>query len=270
MKYALVNGLREKAWPGGSGICPACDNQMIAKCGSIRIHHWAHRGESHCDPWWESETEWHRAWKDRFPTDWQEVVHSAENGEKHIADVKTDQGWVLEFQHSPIGPDERKAREAFYKKLVWIVDGARRKRDKSQFIKACEHGRMVVGQLNLSRIPIQEESALLRDWADSCVPVFFDFSGSENLGNSTLWCLIRVIDGMAYGGPFPRESFIKYHNPEAIKEQQAFSQLLSSLNAIISMATQRRQISPTDPRDVLLRQVERRYRERLKRKRRHF
>lgn len=45
-----------------------------------------------------------------------------ESGEKHIADVKTDSGWVLEFQHSNINPKERLSRNSFYPKLVWVVD----------------------------------------------------------------------------------------------------------------------------------------------------
>lgn len=53
--------------------------------------HWAHKGRLPCDPWWEPETEWHRMWKDYFPSQNQEVVHfDAATGEKHVADVKTD------------------------------------------------------------------------------------------------------------------------------------------------------------------------------------
>jgi hypothetical protein len=40
--------------------------------------------------------------------------------------VKTDFGVVLEFQHSPLHRDEREARENFYQKMVWVVDGLRR------------------------------------------------------------------------------------------------------------------------------------------------
>ena len=95
---------------------------MIAKCGEIKIWHWAHKSRRHCDHWWENETEWHRAWKGLFPDHWQEVVQEDENGVRHIADVKTDQGWVIEFQHSLIKPEERRSRDAFYSKLVWLVD----------------------------------------------------------------------------------------------------------------------------------------------------
>ena len=47
--------------------------------------------------------------------DWQEVVHVADDGEKHIADVKTPSGLVIEFQHSYIAPDEIMAAKAFTK-----------------------------------------------------------------------------------------------------------------------------------------------------------
>lgn len=112
MKFALVHGQRQEAKKGLRGTCPGCGSPVIAKCGEIRAGHWAHERKSDCDPWWENEGEWHRAWKDRFPDDWQEVPQYAENGEKHIADVKTADGYVLEFQHSPIKPEERRARES--------------------------------------------------------------------------------------------------------------------------------------------------------------
>lgn len=37
------------------------------------------------------------------------------------AEVKIEDGWVLEFQHSFLNPSERQARNDFYKKLVWII-----------------------------------------------------------------------------------------------------------------------------------------------------
>ena len=126
MKFALINGERREAEPSRMGECPSCGNPVVAKCGEVRIKHWAHKARARCDAWWETETEWHRAWKNQFPSEWQEVIHYAENGEKHIADVKTDQGWVIEFQHSHIKPDERGSREDFYGKLIWVVDGNRR------------------------------------------------------------------------------------------------------------------------------------------------
>lgn len=94
---------------------------MIAKCGGHRVWHWAHRGVRVCDPWWEPETEWHRAWKNEFPVDWQEVVHLAQSGEKYVADVRTQGGMVIEFQHSFLKVEERTARESFYRPMIWVV-----------------------------------------------------------------------------------------------------------------------------------------------------
>lgn len=74
MKFAVVEGERQEAQPGLSGKCPFCGDAMIAKCGQVRDRHWSHRGTRKCDPWWEPETEWHRAWKNQFPRDWQEFM----------------------------------------------------------------------------------------------------------------------------------------------------------------------------------------------------
>lgn len=133
MKFAIVNGERVTARPKLIGECPGCGSPMVSKCGDINVHHWAHQGKRKCDHWWENETEWHRHWKNQFPDSWQEIVHRADDGEKHISDVKTDFGWILEFQHSFLKVDERNSRNDFYENLIWIVDGLRRKRDLQQF-----------------------------------------------------------------------------------------------------------------------------------------
>lgn len=184
MKYALVNGERQEAQPKLPGKCICCDNPVIAKCGTVRVSHWAHRGM--CDPCWEGETEWHREWKGQFPKDWQEVIHFAENGEKHIADVKTDHGYVIEFQHSYIKPEERQSREFFYKKMIWIIDGTKRSRDKDKFIDVWEnHSLPLDVKVEVRRLfNYYAGCALLRDWLGSNVPVFFDF------GEDMLWGLL--------------------------------------------------------------------------------
>lgn len=124
MKYSLVNNIKTKPFKGGKGNCIYCGQQTIAKCGSIKIHHWAHKSLENCDPWWENETEWHRKWKNYFPENWQEIVHFDDvTREKHIADVKTDQNLIIEFQNSPISIEEVNSRESFYKNMIWIVNG---------------------------------------------------------------------------------------------------------------------------------------------------
>jgi competence protein CoiA len=142
MEFSLVNGQRHEAQPNLSGKCQVCDQPAVAKCGEVKIWHWAHKGRRTCDPWWENETDWHRAWKGKFPEDWQEVVHRADSGEKHVADVKTDQGWVIEFQHSYLRPEERRSRDA----LVWVVGGARRKGDYEKFLNALNNSRRVLAR----------------------------------------------------------------------------------------------------------------------------
>jgi competence protein CoiA len=124
MEFALVDGRRQRAKPKLAGTCPICGDPMLSKCGTKVLWHWAHYGRKYCDPWWENETEWHRSWKACFPEEWREQVHFDGKGEKHIADVKTPSGEVLEFQNSAMPTQELVAREQFYGKLLWIVNGA--------------------------------------------------------------------------------------------------------------------------------------------------
>lgn len=202
MKFALASEQRQAARPGLSAECPICRHPMIAKCGEHKAWHWAHRVDRRCDPWKENETQWHRDWKGQFPEDWQEIVQHAEDGEKHIADVKTRDGWVIEFQHSHIEPQERRARNAFYGKLMWVVNGARLKTDAAQFLNALQNGESVPAGLPTRRISL-DSCRLLKEWADSAV--FFDF------GEQALWWTLVSPNGRAYLRAFPRNAFIQIH-----------------------------------------------------------
>ena len=225
MKFALVNEERQEAQPNLSGKCPACGNPMIAKCGEVRMRHWAHKSLSLCDRWWESETEWHRNWKGQFPDHWQEIVHPADNGERHIADVRTDHGWVIEFQHSPIDPEERQARDAFYKKLVWVVDAARLEGDRARFDKALETGTRI-GQITW-RVHL-DDCRLLRQWAGSYGPIFFDFGGEM-----LWWLLARRPNEPAVIGLFPRSDFVAIHNGKAAQGARDFDELTKMLSEAV-------------------------------------
>lgn len=211
MKTALVDGQRREAEPSLSGLCPGCGSLMIPKCGERRIPHWAHRGERHCDHWWEPETDWHRGWKNNFPDDWQEIFHRAGNGEKHIADIKTAHGCVIEFQNSPIKPEERRAREAFYSPMVWVVNGLRLKLDKPRFLKALNSGTVVSSKPLVIRISL-DRCALFQTWSASRVAVFFDFGVLEGdilFEAPMLWRLLRKEpNGDAFLVPFPVANFI--------------------------------------------------------------
>lgn len=202
MKFALVADERKQAQPDLSGRCPGCDAPMVAKCGEVKTWHWAHQASRVCDSWWENETEWHRDWKDQFPLHWQEFVQRAENGERHIADVKTDGGWVIEFQYSYLRPDERRSRNAFYGKLVWVVNGVRRKTDQVQVANAWnEGGRVGEGEV-VRRVSFPDECRLLQEWADSHGPVFVDY------GDGVLWWLLRNPNGSMYLAKFTRAAFV--------------------------------------------------------------
>ncbi len=70
------------------------------------------------------ETPWHRNWKKAFPPSFREITFRDETlGQLHRADVYTPCGTTIEFQNSPICLDELKSREAFYPKLVWVLNG---------------------------------------------------------------------------------------------------------------------------------------------------
>ncbi len=230
MKFALVNGQRQEPQPNLSGECPGCGNPMVARCGEVRVWHWAHRGRRHCDSWWENETEWHRDWKGQFSVDWQEIVHHAEDGERHIADVRTGDDWVIEFQHSYIKPEERRSREAFYPKLVWVVDGLRRKRDEAGFHRAWEESVTPFGANAPVRQVWSQEGALLRDWAGSRAHVFFDLGDEQVLW----WLLPNANDINAYVTRISRAAFIETHRRTATKGPNDFDSFAEELIGLVA------------------------------------
>jgi len=234
MKFAIINNNRIEPTKGAKGYCPICGAELIAKCGEVKIHHWAHKGSRNCDPWWENETEWHRSWKNHFPLKWQEVIHNGKTGERHIADVKTDEDWVLEFQHSPITTQERHSRNIFYSKIVWIVNGLRLSRDITQFQNLLNSSRRIkYGNITIYRIGTPSEYRLLREWSSSNVSVFFDFQGSKEIQNSRLWLLIpTTLKNVAYLLPFSGANFIELHNKKGFNEM-AFD-ILPKLNTFLN------------------------------------
>ena len=124
MQYALLNGIKAEAIKGASGSCIGCGQKVIAKCGTIKIRHWAHAVAAKCDSWWENETIWHREWKENFPSSFREVnFFDNQLQEFHRADIHTAAGVTIELQNSPISLKELQSREAFYPKLIWVVNG---------------------------------------------------------------------------------------------------------------------------------------------------
>jgi competence CoiA-like predicted nuclease len=119
MLLANVDGERVQATPGQRAACPLCGAPVIAKCGLIKVWHWAHEDLGDCDPWAESETDWHLAWKMQMPR--VEIAMERE-GVKHRADAVAGNGTVIEFQHSSISGYDIVEREAFYRRMVWVFD----------------------------------------------------------------------------------------------------------------------------------------------------
>ena len=199
MKYAVLNNERIEPQKGiKNAICPICGELVVPKCGQIKMHHWSHQTTQNCDPWWESETEWHRHWKDNFAKECQEIVmHDDKTGEKHVADVKTRTGIVLEFQHSSMDTKEQYSREQFYKNMVWIVD-AKKYYDKfKQNIELLDHCKFNKNYFYMKIDSFElQKNCFPRRWLNSSVPVIFDFGINDDIEDDDynkqrkwLWCI---------------------------------------------------------------------------------
>lgn len=64
--------------PKGRGTCPCCAGLLIAKCGQINAHHWAHEACGDCD----ACGPWHLWWQGLVRREFVEVVKGP-----HRADV---------------------------------------------------------------------------------------------------------------------------------------------------------------------------------------
>ncbi|MCZ2129694.1 MAG: competence protein [Bacteroidia bacterium] len=222
MRFALINDNRVEAKPQLKGLCACCSKPVIVKCGTQKIWHWSHKNKTACDSWWEPETEWHRAWKSNYPTEWQEISSlDGTTGEKHIADVRTAHNLVIEFQHSHIDLQERTSRERFYKNMVWIVDGTRLKRDYPLFLKGRKNTFENTIFYNTDNPKIFRvdliDWCLPSAWLQSSVPVIFDFLGhglfdDEEGLRSPLYCLFPQVGRYARVAELSRNAFIKATN----------------------------------------------------------
>jgi competence protein CoiA len=260
MRYAILNGEKLEATKDGKGFCPSCSSELIPKCGNININHWAHKGERVCDPWWENETAWHRAWKSNFPKEWQEVVQFDDSGEKHIADIKTTGGWVLEFQHSFLKSDERQARTTFYKKIVWVVDGARRKTDIHQFQNVIEESDVICAKPIIRRVNFPEECRLLREWHDSTAWALFDF---QEANETRLWFLLPKItaSGNTYILSTSQVEFIDLHKNNQFDEIDRMVKLLLNNREQLNRINQHnRNLIKSRSFDLFMRNKTRRFR----------
>ena len=195
MQFAFVNNKRELASPGLTGVCQGCGESMMSKCGDVRIWHWSHLRKTVCDKWWERETLWHRNWKGLFSESWREKrITDSNTGEYHIADLCTPRELIIEFQHSSIARIDRLDREAFYKNMIWVVNGSRTEASYKRFVKGL--GNLKPTDQKNVFVTDKPNKVLPRAWSNSDIPIFFDFENTIEKNFSRikvqgyLWCLL--------------------------------------------------------------------------------
>lgn len=222
MFKALVNNIVVEATKGAKGKCPHCRSDMIAKCGDIYTHYWAHKNKDDCDSWHESETIWHYIWKKTFGLEYAEK-RITKGDIWHIADIKTKDGIILEFQNSPISIEDIEKREEFYgERMLWIINGEKFK--KNLTVKDYWEDQDYRELMSLPRPPKQWRRSTpeikkgengeffkwknpRKSWINVQRPVFLDFGDDS---------LFRVIEGMGTsqirGNYVSKKKFILKYN----------------------------------------------------------
>lgn len=217
MIYGFADqGSKIKATPKVQAVCPSCDGELIAKCGSVNIWHFAHKVQE-CDSWYEPESEWHLRWKDYAKPEHCEVIVG-----KHRADVLGSRGVVVELQNSSISAEKILERERHYGKMVWIVNA-------NDFAKRLNY----FHQINLNdRV---ESRAFFWDhprksWFVATKPVFLDLGECEiripvderwtyeyavnnkySLTNRRSTIISNGLDALICIKKFPKESYDRFH-----------------------------------------------------------
>ena len=192
MKYALLNGQYVTATPHQKGaVCPLCLSEMVARCGTINVHHWAHKKGAHCDAWCEPDSEWRHRWLDSFSGC--SVEQKLEKGkEKHLIDVQTELGTNILLRRGRIKEAELAKMEDFFPNLVWIVDVGSSQRAADQFKKLYQDDDISHSFDNVWETSMGDKG-LPSAWTSCRYPVFLDFSNAKDLPeyiSKYLWCLM--------------------------------------------------------------------------------
>ena len=256
MRYALIDGIRREATKGAKGQCLCCGADVIAKCGKIRIAHWAHKNNKEC-PYSKKEpkTQWHLDWQNNFPKEWQEVRCTDEQtGEVHIADIKTPNGLVVEFQHSAINSEERLSRERYHKNMIWVIDGTRLKYDFKRFSKNIENLQPFI--ISNSEIPFSlytvnwVDEILPPSWLSATVPLYFDFrpekiddseSDQQKSLRNLMWGFFRI-GKTIFAVSMPHNCFVDYIQKEVIRNIAQYAIPTLQKVQIIHMLQQKSQL----------------------------
>ena len=253
MEYALVNGEKTTAIHSAKGVCLCCGADVFAKCGPQRVWHWAHKNKEECNySNKEVKKQWHIDWQNQFPLDWREV-RCPEDNPIHIADIKTPDELVVEFQHSYISAGDRLAREQFHTNMIWVVDGTRLKYDFKRFTKNIENMQPFI--ISNSEIPFSlytvnwVDEILPKSWLSATVPLYFDFrpekiddseSDQQKSLRNLMWGFFRI-NQWVFAVSMPHDCFVEYIKQNKLKEiYQYAGQLIAN-----SIKTPQKQVPKT-------------------------
>lgn len=256
MRYALENGIKKEATKGAKGTCLCCGAEVIAKCGKIRIAHWAHKNNEECSySMKEPKTQWHWDWQNLFPKEWQEIrCIEEQTGEVHIADIKTPNGLVVEFQHSAINSEERLSRERYHKNMIWVIDGTRLKYDFKRFAENTGNLRLLIS--HNSEIPFslytvnRVDEILPPSWLSATVPLYFDFrpekiddseSDQQKSLRNLMWGFFRI-GKTIFAVSMPHNCFVDYIQKEVIRNIAQYAIPTLQKVQIIHMLQQKSQL----------------------------
>lgn len=162
-----LDKFRQKATPRAISSCPLCSVEIIAKCGNIKVWHWAHKNLLECDHWWEPVSEWHLSWQNCVDEKFIEVPIG-----NHRADIQLPNGMVIELQSSSLSEDEVSERECFYNNMIWVFNGEKFKERFKFYHKISKYGNEYVTfywKRPRTYIGMTEK------------PVYIDFGGDEIL-----------------------------------------------------------------------------------------
>lgn len=109
-------------------FCPFCGSEVRPRQGKVNAWTFSHLKNDGCYEFdYNNEmSKWHIWWQNIFPNEYKEIIITNNYGIKRRADICIE-NVVIEFQHSPITPDEFRDRNRFYKscgyKVIWLFDG---------------------------------------------------------------------------------------------------------------------------------------------------
>mgnify|MGYP001767358183 CR=1 FL=1 len=226
MRYAIDDkGNKIEVFTSGQlAYCICCNSKVKGRKGFKNIPHWYHVNKNECDTWYEPITQWHLEWQNIFPESNREVsLYDKENNVYHRADIRLDNGLVIEIQNSNINVHEIQQREDFYSKngLIWILNG------KTLTSRSSIEYKYVYKDISISVvIPDYVENDLINDYS------FDDVNEKFRESNSFISAKNHV-------------GFLKYSNQNGNYHYFEFNQFVSFVDLKISFTNDLRNIYKT-------------------------